>query len=75
MRLRPISAKRLLSLLAKAGYSQIRQKGSHVVLLNPAGRLIVVPLHSREIGTGLLREIIRELGMTREEFLRMLERM
>ena len=74
MRLRPISAKRLLSLLAKAGYSQIRQKGSHVVLRNAAGRLIVVPLHSREIGTGLLREIIREMGLTREEFLRLLER-
>lgn len=36
------------------------------------GQIIPVPMHKgRDVSVGLIREIIRELGMTREDWLRL----
>jgi len=44
--------------------------GSHFVLQYSDGRSIVVPVHQgEELGRGILRAIIRQAGLTREEFL------
>jgi predicted RNA binding protein YcfA (HicA-like mRNA interferase family) len=40
-----ITAKELLSALAKAGFFEVRQKGSHVRLQHPDGRVVTVPVH------------------------------
>jgi len=75
MKLRPIHAQQLVRFLREQGYREVRQRGSHLIMENAAGRLVVVPMHAKEIGLGLLRTIIRETGMTREEFLKKLEMM
>ena len=75
MRLKPVQHRKILALLKEAGYEPVRQKGSHLILRNKEGKLIVVPIHLKDLGVGLVREIIRELGMTREEFLEALEKM
>lgn len=69
MKLKPVPPKKVVSVLIDLGYSPIRQKGSHLILQNGEGKLSVVPMHQKDIGVSLLREIIRELGITREEFL------
>ncbi|MFA6489386.1 MAG: type II toxin-antitoxin system HicA family toxin [Candidatus Micrarchaeia archaeon] len=69
MKLKPVSPKKVVSVLIELGYSPVRQKGSHLILRNDKGKLSVVPMHQKDIGVSLLREIIRELGITREEFL------
>ena len=49
------------------------QRGSHIFLKHPDGRSTVVPVHKTEdLGRGLLRKIIHDADMTKEEFLELL---
>ena len=57
--------------LEKADFSRVSQRGSHLKLRNPAGRTVIVPLH-RELARGTLRSILRQSGLTTEEFLELL---
>jgi predicted RNA binding protein YcfA (HicA-like mRNA interferase family) len=58
-----------VSALRRVGYLQDRQHGSHIDLrhADPPFRRIVVPDH-KELATDTLRAIIRETGLTVEEF-------
>ena len=68
-RLIPISGKELCKILEKKGFKKIYGKGSHVRFKHPDGRRTVVPVHANEkIGKGLLREILRQIKITREEY-------
>ncbi|MDN5358216.1 MAG: hypothetical protein PWP76_59 [Candidatus Diapherotrites archaeon] len=69
----PISSEKMTKVLQKLGYVQIRQKGSHVILKKDK-KLVVVPIHrGKPLKRGLVRLIIKEVGITREEFLKLLE--
>jgi predicted RNA binding protein YcfA (HicA-like mRNA interferase family) len=64
----PIQGKELIKILCnKFGFQAIRQKGSHVTITNGA-IYVTVPL--KEIRVGLLGVILRDCGITREEFLK-----
>lgn len=67
-----ISARECISALEKAGFYVIRQRGSHIILRRdtPQAR-VVVPNH-KELKTGMLRGIIRQAGMTVDEFVALL---
>lgn len=56
----------------KAGWSVARQRGSHVIMLK-AGHIasLSVPQH-KVIAPGTLRALIRNSGLTVEDFLNML---
>ena len=73
MKLRPITVKKAIALLKKLGYNEVRQRSSHLVMQNGKGRIIVVPVHTKEIGLGLLRAMIRELGLSRDAYFSALE--
>jgi predicted RNA binding protein YcfA (HicA-like mRNA interferase family) len=64
-----ISGRELVAALIKVGYERDRQKGSHIVLrqTNHPHRRIVVPDHA-EVAKGTLRAIIKQTGLTVEEF-------
>ncbi len=67
-------ADKVIKALRKIGFIPVRQKGSHIILKNNVGVIIVVPKHSgEEIGRGLLLKIIRQAGITKEKFLELLE--
>ncbi len=67
-------ADKVIKALRKMGFTPVRQKGSHIILKNNGGVIIVVPKHSgEEIGRGLLLKIIRQAGITKEKFLELLE--
>ena len=54
--------------LQRAGWSLARQKGSHVMMTKPGYQwTLSIPQHS-ELGPGLLRKLIRQAGLTIEEF-------
>lgn len=55
-----IKPKRLIKLIEKNGFVIVRQSGSHVILKHTDGRLTSVPYHSKPIGKGLLRKIIKD---------------
>ena len=64
-----ISGQKAVKALAKIGYQKDRQRGSHIILrqnFHPFRR-IVIPDH-KEISKGTLRSIIREAGLTVEQF-------
>ena len=69
-KLTPLPADKVIKALEKIGFSPVRQRGSHVILKNEEGTIIVVPKHpGEEIGRGLLIKIIRQAGITKEKFL------
>ena len=70
-RLPLLSGDEFVRIVAKIGFALDRTEGSHMILLGPAGRRLSVPRH-KELGRGLLRALIRDAGLTREEFLDLL---
>jgi len=64
-----VSGKQLCKILQKIGYSIDHQTGSHIILRNenPPHRRLTIPNH-KEIAKGTLRAIIRQAGLTLEEF-------
>ena len=70
-RLPVISGDEFVKAVAKIGFVWDRTEGSHMILIGPNGRRLSVPRH-RELGRGLLRALIRDAGLTRDEFLELL---
>lgn len=64
-----ISGRQVVGALKKIGYEQDRQRGSHMILrqTDSPHRRVTVPDH-KEIAKGTLRSIIREVGLTVDEF-------
>ena len=75
MKLPILQAREIIKVLTRIGFQEVRQKGSHKYFRHEDGRTTVVPVHpGRDIGRGLLREIIKEIGISREDFLRLLKK-
>ncbi|MCX5813390.1 MAG: type II toxin-antitoxin system HicA family toxin [Proteobacteria bacterium] len=52
----------------RAGWTAVRQKGSHLMMTKPAYQwTLSIPQHD-ELGPGLLRKLINQAGITEEEF-------
>ena len=72
-RLPRVSGREVVRALGRVGYELDHQRGSHMVLRHaaPPHRRLTVPEH-REVAKGTLRAIIRQAGLTVEEFRRLL---
>jgi len=72
MKLPVVSGTEVVAALRKLGYEEDLQHGSHVILrhLDPPHRRLSVPNH-RELAKGTLRALIREAGLTVDEFARL----
>ena len=69
-----LRANELIRALEGAGFQSIRQRGSHVRMKHPDGRIVTVPVHpGQDIGRGLLRKILRDAELTREAFIALLK--
>ena len=65
-----VSARETLRRLLRAGFVIVGQKGSHVKLWHPiTDRRTGVPLHPGDLGRNLLRKIIKQAGLSVEEFI------
>lgn len=64
-----VSGREVVKALGKIGYQFDRQRGNHIVLrqIDPPNRRLTVPDHA-EVAKGTLRAIIRQAGLTVEEF-------
>ena len=64
-----VSGREVVKALRKLGYEQDRQRGSHIVLrqVTYPHRRLTVPDHD-EVAKGTLRAIIRQAGLTVDEF-------
>jgi predicted RNA binding protein YcfA (HicA-like mRNA interferase family) len=64
-----VDFKTMEKVLLRLGFDPVRQKGSHVFYRHKDGRTTTVPNHSgRDIAKPLIREIIREIELTPEQF-------
>lgn len=62
------SAQELLRFLRKLGYEETRQKGSHRILTHPVRPMLVVPVHSGDVPRGLFLRILKDAGLSEEDF-------
>jgi len=70
----PINPNKLVKILEKEGFKVIRQKGSHIIMINKERTRIVIPMHPRkDLKPGLTRTILREAGLSRERFSELLK--
>jgi len=71
-RLSPLKPDEVIRKLEKAGFRIDHVTGSHYILRHADGRRVVVPYHAgRDVKRGVLRAIIRQAGLTVEEFLKL----
>ena len=74
-RLPVLSGRQVVNILSKSGFQIARQKGSHIILIKMTEhgkKAVVVPNH-KEVDKGTLLEIIRQSGISREEFLKLIK--
>ena len=75
MKLPILSGRDVIKILSKQGFTVARQKGSHIILIKESKdgkKGVVVPNH-KAIDKGTLLEIIRQSGMTKEDFLKLIK--
>lgn len=71
-KLRNISGKQAVKAFEKAGWEQIGQVGSHVVMVKSGMRVnLSIPQH-KELSVGTLRALIRNANLTVDEFLKLI---
>ena len=67
-RLSNISGRKAVKIFDKFGYVLDHQTGSHMILWHESKPTLSVPNH-RELAPGLLRSLVRQAGITVDEFL------
>jgi predicted RNA binding protein YcfA (HicA-like mRNA interferase family) len=61
----------VIRILEAMGFLVVRQRGSHIQLRHEDGRATTVPMHKgRDISPSLLRQIVSDISLTMDEFLR-----
>jgi predicted RNA binding protein YcfA (HicA-like mRNA interferase family) len=70
-RLPSLTARQVLRALQNAGFYIHHQTGSHATLKYPEdpAKRVTIPVHSRDLPRGTVMAIIKQAGMTTEEFL------
>ena len=63
--------KAVMRALERAGFRLVRITGSHHIHEHPArpDRVVPVPLHNRDLKRGTLHNILKQAGLSEEEFL------
>jgi len=64
----PFSVREVLRKLRRAGFVEVRQSGSHKVLRHADGRQTYLAMHSGTLPTGTLHKILKQVGLSRDEF-------
>jgi predicted RNA binding protein YcfA (HicA-like mRNA interferase family) len=61
------SSKKIIQVLKKNGFVQVNQKGSHIKFQKEA-KIVIVPHPKSEIPMGTLYSILRQCGLTKDDF-------
>ena len=63
-----VKAKDVIRVLEKLGFNKYKSNGSHVHFKHPDGRWTQVAVHPKPVPLGTLKKILRQIGITQEEF-------
>ncbi len=65
------NSRQVISILMRRGFALDRQSGSHAVFIHPDGRRTTVPIHGkRDLGKGILHQIMRDAELTFDDMLK-----
>ena len=68
-KLKLVDARKMEKVLLRLGFEKVRQKGSHAFYRHPGGRTTTVPHHkTRVLARPLIREILREIEITIDDY-------
>lgn len=71
-RLPQLTAHDLVRFLNSQGFVEDRQSGSHLTLWHEGRQVAVtIPIHSGDVGRGLVAKILKDAGFTIEDYLRL----
>jgi len=71
-----VSGKEMIKYLSNQGFEIVSRKGSHVrlkKLAEPRNLIVIIPDH-KELAQGTLRSILRQAGITFDEFVKSVEK-
>ncbi|MDE2838015.1 MAG: type II toxin-antitoxin system HicA family toxin [Chloroflexota bacterium] len=68
MPVRPLPPREVLRRLHRAGFVEVRQRGSHLRLRHVNGRNVTVALHPGDLTPLRIRDVLRQAGLTEEEW-------
>jgi len=66
-----VTGRQCVAALERAGFTVRRQSGSHIIMSRPGSPVLSIPNHN-PIKRGTLRAIIRDAGLTVDEFIALL---
>ncbi|PKL09364.1 MAG: toxin HicA [Spirochaetae bacterium HGW-Spirochaetae-7] len=64
----PFKSSEVLRKLKRAGFLETRSSGSHIILRHPDGRQTYVAMHPGDIPQGTFRSILKQAGLSEDEF-------
>lgn len=65
-----VNAKQLIKALEKKGFVFSRQSGSHAIYIDKNGIRVTVPIHGKkDLGTGLLKQILKDANISFDELI------
>ena len=68
-----LTARQIISVLERAGFSLVRQSGSHMIFKNASGKRATVPFHSaKTLHPKVLRSILRDADLSQEDLEKLL---
>ena len=69
-RLVPITPSKMIKILERLGFRQVRVKGSHHFFIHPrSNKSTTIPVHSGEVlGVGILKIILRDINLSLDEY-------
>lgn len=68
-KLTPLKSRDLIAKLRKLGFEGPYPGGRHSRMVKrETGQIIPIPIHSKEVSLGLVREIVRQVGLKVEEW-------
>lgn len=63
------SSNEIINVLKKFGFNFVSQKGSHGKFKNSSNRTVIIPTRKKEIPFGTLRSILKQAGVTLQQFI------
>lgn len=63
-----ISPKDMIKILEKLNFIELRQNGSHKFFAHKDGRVTVIPIHNKDLKRGLIKQILKDIKITDEEY-------
>jgi len=67
-----LSGRKIIKILEKIGYREVRQSGSHIRLACQNRKSITIPNY-KVVSRGLLRKILRDAEISKEEFIKLIK--